>query len=388
MARKKSYLVNQCNELGVVYSSGDTIADLMNRLRDVICKDRDILPQVEVMLCKNAKDFIDYSLEKPWDTPKMHSMFWNNDSYIGEPKLDGIRQKLHLTLTGGRTDTRNPSDVDYAYTENSGNFPHIQRINVPGLYDTILDGEMISPVDFMDFGGVKSEGTLNCTTRMTNSDPDWAKSIQAIYGQVHFVAFDIIKVAGEDMRHLPLWRRRKMLEAVINQIHMSEPETQEWLSVTDLYLEDKMSAFEQCLERGIEGVVLKDKYGLYHSGKRPNCQWKLKKFIELSGFITGALPGEGNFEGLVGAVLVSAYNEAGDIVEFGAFSAFPMELRKRMTAEDGSLNPLYLDQVVDIRAQESTKNNRMRHCVLVRFRPDLLKGDCHIKTVKDTIEQD
>ena len=381
MARKKEYLLNQCHQLGIPLSDQEyeTSNELMVKLREVICSGRDLLPQLAIMKCKDAKIHMDYSQEKPWDTPAMETAFWGNNNIWIEPKLDGIRTKLHLTPTGGRTDSSRLSDVDYAYTEHSENFPHIQDINILDIHGTVLDGEMISPVDFINYDGLKSEGYLTCTNRMVNSGVELSHVLQEKYGQVHFVVFDILFLSGRDVRNEPLYKRRRLLEDVIQDIYCSIPSTKNWLYETTVVTRNKMEYFERCLELGMEGVVMKDKCAPYQSGKRSNGQWKLKKFWELSGFITGYVPGEGSYTDLVGAVHVSAYDEKGEIFEFGTFSAITMELRQAMTSLDGSLDPSYLKQVVEVRAQEPTKTGRMRHCIFIRFREDLDHYECRIK---------
>ena len=381
MARKKEYLLNQCHQLGIPLSDQEyeTANELMVKLREVICSGRDLLPQLAIMKCKDAKIHMDYSQEKPWDTPAMETAFWGDNNIWVEPKLDGIRTKIHLTPTGGRTDSSRLSDVDYAYTEHSENFPHIQAINIHDLYGTVLDGEMLAPVDFIDYDGLKSEGTLTCTNRMVNSGRELSHILQTKYGQVRFVTFDILFLNGKDVRDEPLHRRRVLIENVIQDIYHIYPSTRDWLMTTDVIVRNKMKYFENCLENGLEGVVMKNKNALYQSGKRSNGQWKLKKFWELSGFITGYVPGEGAYTGLVGAVHVSAYGEKGEIFEFGTFSAITMELRQAMTSLDGSLDPSYLKEVVEVRAQEPTKTGRLRHCIFVRFREDLDHYECRIK---------
>jgi bifunctional non-homologous end joining protein LigD len=139
-----------------------------------------------------------------------------------------------------------------------------------------------------------------------------------------------------------------------------------------------LEKFENVVNEGLEGLMFKEISGLYGIGKRSGTWLKLKRFESVEGFITGYLPGSNAWTGLVGALLVSAYLPNGELFEFAAVSGFDFELRKAMTADDGSLREGYLGLVVEIRGQERSKSRRYRHAVLYRWRSDRTPESCFI----------
>lgn len=382
MARRKDYLENQARKLGISIE-GKTLDQLMNDLRDVICKNNDILPQIAPMLCRNATDFLDYNLPKPWDTRFMGESFWSNNNCIAEEKIDGVRLKLHVSSNGVRMDSRRKSDVDYAYTERTGNFPQFQELSVVlkdkflGITNSItmfrkpcvkgslvLDGEVYMTAKKIDTGSVVTDSNLNATIAITNSAPEISIPLQKKYGYAVYYIFDVIC-------DLPYRERRGVICEIVGLARSKGIP----VILPTFCVVDKMSFYEQIIEGGGEGVVLKNVYGYYEPGKRSKSQYKLKVFREIDCFITGYTPGEHGNEGLVGAFLVSVFLD-GKKFEIGAVSGITKELRKEVTAEDGSLKDEFYGKVVTCRYQELTKTKRMRSAVFVGFRPDKSMHDC------------
>lgn len=119
-------------------------------------------------------------------------------------------------------------------------------------------------------------------------------------------------------------------------------------------------------EHGIEGYVLK------------TAQWDLGSWIKVKPtrtfdlVITGIVKGTSRNEGRIGSLCVSAR----DGTEVGKVGGLSDELR--------SASPeVLLGSVVEIRAQDVTKDGRLKFARLVRFRDD--KDPTDINTLKDLI---
>lgn len=371
MARKKDYLLEQAESLGVAVA-GKTADQLMDDIRDILCKGRDLLPQVAPMLCEKSQQYYDFSIGEPWASEEMKRRFWDNPLWIAEEKIDGARFKMHIAKDYVRIDSRRRSDKDYAYVEKTDNFPQFhlsesERLHVlelAGSEQVILDGEMFMPVAKIDTGSVVTDSCLNATVALCNSSPEISIPLQRKYGWMQFRAFDIII---EDMMYKT---RYPLLEEIVDYLCEVCP-----IMIPSSVADNKLAFYEGIVARGGEGVVFKRLNGLYECGVYSRNQYKCKKFESVDAFITGYKPGEHGHTGLVGALCVSVLLD-GEPFEIGAVSGFSDELRQELSAPDGSLKPEFYDRVVECRYQELTKTSRMRHAVFVGFRPDKSKYDC------------
>lgn len=112
---------------------------------------------------------------------------------------------------------------------------------------------------------------------------------------------------------------------------------------------------------------------------RPVSWVKRKKRMTVDGFITGYKPGEAGFNGLVGALEISVFDENGISTPIAMVSSIELEVRKELTAPDGSLKEEYLFEVVEVSFQEiASRSNRGRHATFDKFRPDKNSKECTI----------
>lgn len=402
MARNVADLVKEMEFLGIPLTTEMTAGRgnkklMMDALAVHKNQGKDLLPQIEVMLCRDAKEWVDITAPDPYDTPEMQTRFWLNDGWIAEEKLDGNRLKMHFTASGIRSDSRRRSDDTYTYSEKTGNFPHLEFAGGPNavmmdafrpfpesLIGTILDGEVLCPKAVVDTGSVVTTSTQQSTSAIVNSGPEKSIKIQRDNDAwVEYHAFDVIMFKGESVEHLPWSERRGILEAIIEALQ-SQPNGKYW-HVTRVALDQKYTFFREIIESGGEGVILKDSRGKYEQDKRSKGQYKLKRYQTQDGYIVGWIPGEGGNEGLVGAVEV-ATNINGQVHKFASVSQFTMEQRLEMTAPDGSLRPEYYNQVMEVRGQILTKNGRFQHAVFLNWRPDKSADMCDGYELKSDLE--
>ena len=124
--QKEYDLACQAEAIVPQFTAGWGKREFMDALMEIRCKGRDLLPQIEVMLSRDAKDFMgeDFDVENE----QMQHKFWANPDWVVEPKLDGNRFMMHITPRAVRFDSRRRSDSDYAFSEKTGNFPHFQDL--------------------------------------------------------------------------------------------------------------------------------------------------------------------------------------------------------------------------------------------------------------------
>lgn len=291
---------------------------------------------------------------------------------VSELKLDGSRYVLYL---GAGVDpyerqklnallSRRVSSVDNKHVDKTANIPHITAINYAGLEGTVLDGECFL-TDFATTQGIMG------------SSPKVAAQKQESE-QIVYWAFDCMVYRGKDIRGRPLSERRKILEAVVKQ--MNNPHIRAMPQWTTGHSE----IFHKVVSRGGEGLIIKDIRTGYGIG------WsKAKKAFEVSCFISGYKPGNGKYEGGIGAIAISVYDEYGNAVEVGFASGFSDEIREQISSDQAS----WLFKVVDIYAHELSKpskdhpSGRLRHPTYLRFRDDLDETDCTLSKLKDDLSK-
>jgi ATP-dependent DNA ligase len=103
---------------------------------------------------------------------------------------------------------------------------------------------------------------------------------------VVFYAFDLLTVAGHDLRELPLSARKDLLARLA-------PRTG-FIRFADHVEEDGVGLFAAAQQRGLEGIVAKRADSKYEAGRRTRSWLKLKVPHSRALVIAGALPGKGS----------------------------------------------------------------------------------------------
>jgi ATP-dependent DNA ligase len=181
-----------------------------------------------------------------------------------EPKLDGFRGLLQHTATGVCLFSRNGNDLARA-------FPELAAAGLALPVATTVDGEII----IRDLDGASDFTRLQLRLRLGPR-----RAVQAsCKHRASFVAFDLLELAGDDLRGRPLQLRRLELE----QLFAAE--------LTDLKLglqTDNVEVAQRWLEREVhfEGVVAKRADGRYCAGRR---DWiKVKRHYTIDCVVVGA----------------------------------------------------------------------------------------------------
>lgn len=191
------------------------------------------------------------------------------------------------------------------FVENTDSVPQLRDINIPELAGTVIDGEMFIPN--RPFKDVSS--TLNCT---------WDKAVkrQKELGNIVFHAFDILYYKGIRVEMMPLWRRKELLQRVVDlinspcvkmvkyyrcdskiRVYASEELKASIPSISHIYPNlakelpkscdlSPRAYYEYIVATGGEGVIVKPVDGKYYH-KRGREYQKIKKFLTREVIIMG-----------------------------------------------------------------------------------------------------
>lgn len=215
-----------------------------------------------------AKEIMDKDIDK----------VFSSSDYVVEEKIDGVRANVQFFAQNShgycRVFSRRKSVLTGFYGEKTDNLPQIRDIDIPELAGTILDGELVIPnSDFKTTSAV-----LNCL-------PAEAIERQISDGQVVFNVFDCLYFKGKNIMNLPLKTRKAYLTEV-----MSAFEYHGISSIKEVYSHEArevgLKFYQQIVENGGEGIMIKDKNAPYEMS-RTRAYQKLKKKLTRDVVIVG-----------------------------------------------------------------------------------------------------
>ncbi len=131
---------------------------------------------------------------------------------------------------------------------------------------TVLDGEILSVKD----GKVQVFSILQ--QRLNRKTINKSQLANAPVG---FFTYDLLEHQGRDLRTTPLNERRKLLEKVVNK--MTTKNIAILSPVVDFESWDQLAEIRQdSRENNSEGIMLKKRDSMYHSGRKRGDWWKWK----------------------------------------------------------------------------------------------------------------
>lgn len=205
--------------------------------------------------------------------------------WIHEVKWDGIRALVEVRGGRVRITTRNENEVGVAY-------PELHGMAALGQ-DLLLDGEIVALGS-----GVPSFSDL--ADRMHVRDAVKAARL-AQRNPVTFLAFDLLRLDGEDLTGRPLAERREALLALgLDDVAWQVPPT----------YDDGAVLLEAAEAQGLEGIVSKKESSRYHPDRRSK-DWLKFPIRPTGSFVVGGLRYETGSTTRLGAVLVGQPTPAG-----------------------------------------------------------------------------
>ena len=207
-----------------------------------------------------------------------------------EWKYDGARVQIHKDGKRVRIFSRRLEDV-------TRSLPEIVRLAQEVRADkAILDGEVVAigkdsrPLAFQEI--------LKRFRRKYNVEK------QAKETPLHLFLFDRIYLDGQSTVDLPLTRRRERLEGI------ADPSIRADQGISDS-VQRAEEIYHQALEKGHEGLILKNSMSVYAPGKRGKNWLKIKPVMEtLDLAVIGAKWGEGRRASFLGSYRLACLDEA------------------------------------------------------------------------------
>jgi DNA ligase-1 len=185
-------------------------------------------------------------------------------TWILEPKYDG--QRIIAENNNGKINLWTRRHVNA-----SNKFPEIiEALKKINSDDWIIDGELTLDGGFHQLLNRNVEDPLKIKIL--------SKKIPAKYN-----VFDVLRWDGEDLTKKPLLERKSVLLKILPEdkklelVHFQEAENSNIKNV-----------FEEYVQEGYEGIILKDAYSKYASGKRPGTWLKMKREDTIDVNIIGA----------------------------------------------------------------------------------------------------
>ncbi len=236
---------------------------------------------------------------------------------VAQPKLDGLRLQVHKfvenTLPAVRFFSRNLLDVTHMFPELA------QSILALPAQSLIAEGEAVAfdaHGSFLSFQETAKRRRKHEIATASSTNP------------VQLYLFDLLFLNGKPLLEQPHAARRALLSHLfLEQLQQSNflrlIEEKEFFEADTLLRAAKLEEyFEQQLEQGLEGLVVKRPDAVYKAGKR-NFNWvKLKRLAKtaledtIDCVIMGYYFGRGKRAGFgIGALLAGVYNQATDSFE-------------------------------------------------------------------------
>ena len=285
----------------------------------------------------------------------------NIEDWQVEWKWDGIRAQLLTTVGGsGMLWSRGEESMDESFPEVLECIPHLP----PGL---CMDGEILA----WGREGLRSFSRLQKRLGRKNPGPSIQKK-----EPVRFQAYDLLRVHGEDLRSMPMEKRRARLEDLLKKVPDHLP-----LGISSLIKEKSWAQLElrreESRDRGVEGFMLKKKDSKYESGRVRGSwfKWKVDPFLADMVVVSAQL-GHGKRANLYSDYSLAVWDESGKLVTVAkAYSGLNNDeieevdkfVRKNITGKFGPVRGVTPSLVFEIAFEGAQSSGRHKSGVALRF---------------------
>ena len=250
---------------------------------------------------------------------------------IVQLKMDGMRFNAIVRNDKVEYRSRNGKEIQLL-----GNLDD-DFIALAGGVDCVFDGELLVNDKGVILDRQTGNGILNKANKGTISDLEARKVRATIWDVVHLDAFK------RGVCNVDYGKRWETLNHLFN---LAKPKKVSLVQSWEVENYDTAKAlFEEFLQRGEEGIILKDKAGIWED-KRTKSQIKFKGELECDLKIVGIVSGEGKYEGMLGAILCESSD---GVVKVSVGSGFTDEHRKTLGQE-------IVDKIVAVKYNMRIKN--------------------------------
>ena len=305
-----------------------------------------------------------------------------------EPKWDGIRAQI-IVRKGAR--------VIWSRGEQLLNeqVPEIEAAlkTISDEQSFVLDGEILA-WDF-EINQVRSFADLQKRLGRKKVSQKILKDIPVV-----FMAYDLLEMNGFDLRSKPTAERRDALEKWIPSIETSIIKLSPVFDASKGW-EAMAEIRDHSREKGIEGLMLKQKTAIYSVGRKKGLWWKWKvEPYTVDAVMVYAQQGHGRRAGVFSDYTFSIWND-GELVPFcKAYSGLSDKEMKRVdkwirantTAKHGPVRVVQAELVFEIAFEGIQESKRHKSGIAVRFprikrwREDKLASDADsLETVESLL---
>lgn len=291
-----------------------------------------------------------FCLAYPWADSKNET----ESHFLVEAKFDGIRAQI-TTGNGAQIWSRGELDV-------SSTFPEILRTFQRIKSGFTVDGEIVASLDgkILDFNTLQSRlGRKKITPSIMSEFP------------VSFIAYDILRANGQDIRVLPLEQRKAYLSNFTSEFGIYESPYSLDFKATDIsFLK------EHARELKIEGLMYKNKDSQYESGRKKGVWYKDKiEPLALDAVLVYAQVGTGKRANLF-TDYTFALKDNEKLVTFAkAYSGLDDSeiekldrwIRRHTLDKKGPVRILSPELVFEISFEGISQSNRHKSGIAVRF---------------------
>ena len=221
------------------------------------------------------------------------------ETHFAEWKWDGIRVQISAGENGVRIFSRTGDDISHSFPD------LVEAVE----FDAVLDGELLVRTD----AGL---GSFNDLQQRLNKKKPTAKLMGELPG--HFRMYDILSLAGENMREQPLEVRRRCLEDFYQRLDTDR------FSISDLLefssVDDLRKKREEAERSGgiLEGLMIKSRQSIYVSGRPKHgwYKWKCDPYL-LDAVLMYAQRGHGKRSSYYSDYTFGLWSDSGKLLPIG-----------------------------------------------------------------------
>lgn len=304
---------------------------------------------------------------------------FSNKDWIFEIKWDGFRA---ISYTNGSLSVRSRNDKELKQ-----NFPEMEELTHLAR-NLVVDGEIV----------VMREGKPDFQALLERGQAVSAREIQRQAGIAHatYIVFDVLEKDGKALTNLPLMERKRILrDSLVEGKNVL---------LSDFIEEQGETYYRLAVEKGLEGVIAKEKNSLYEEGLRSGSWLKIKEVKTCDCVIFGYRTGERAREKTFGSLVLGLYDYAGKPVYVGNVgTGFSDEMLRMLMDKfdklktdkvpfkvefEESVTWLEPKLVCEVGFQVLTRDMRLRMPRFNMLREDKLPSDCTLDQIVEKNKAD
>lgn len=344
---------------------------------DELEKRKQIKPTHQARFPSTIKPMLGTLVDVPFDSRE----------WVFEVKWDGVRAILLINKVEHIVElrSRNDKSITHRYPELLS--PLKSAINCEE--SAILDGEIVV---------LNEKGFPDFQMHQRRMNVDHSKDIERLSKELPstYYFFDILYLDGKNLQSLPFVDRRQILSSVIIP--------NDRIKISDFIEEKGIDTFQKLKDFNLEGMMAKKKSGQYLQGARSADWLKIKNVQTQDCIVIGYTKGEGNRQDYFGSLLLTMYDETGELVFVGhTGSGFDFNLLdklyrrlEKMKIESCPIRyvpytnrePVWVrpELVVEVKFHGWTNDRIMRAPIFLRIREDKSPSECRIEMEEHLIK--